>query len=144
MPAYTITIARELAAQLRRFVTLNPHQLAGHVANLDFWSGEVAHCLSVIDGYRARFERLAKGQGDHTARHRTIEFSHRDPCCTKEPAARPKQVPDGEREEARRELCDAFYHFLVRCEHVGMIEADDVRRLCGEHDISVDAADLTH
>jgi hypothetical protein len=47
-----------VTAQLAKFATLNRHQLAGQVANLDFWLAEARHWLDVIDGYRPRFERL--------------------------------------------------------------------------------------
>jgi len=123
-------------------VTLNPHQLAGHVANLDFWSDEVAHCLAVIDRYNARFERLSAGQSAYVSAHDTIEFSPTDPCCTSRRAARPKRLPDRERNEARRELYDAFYRFIVRCYKASLIDEPTVRAQCSRHDISVDQHDL--
>jgi hypothetical protein len=42
---YSSDIAMLLAEQLAKFATLNRHQLAGQVANIDFWLGEVRHCL---------------------------------------------------------------------------------------------------
>ena len=35
--SFSTDVAKLVADQLSRFVTLNPHQLAGQVANLDFW-----------------------------------------------------------------------------------------------------------
>jgi hypothetical protein len=48
--AYSSDITKTLTLQIRKFVTLNRHQLAGQVANLDFWLAKVRHCLDVIDG----------------------------------------------------------------------------------------------
>jgi hypothetical protein len=38
--AYSSDITKTLTLQIRKFVTLNRHQLAGQVANLDFWVGK--------------------------------------------------------------------------------------------------------
>jgi hypothetical protein len=78
--AYSSDIAKTLTEQLTRFVSLNRHQLAGQVTNLDFWMAEVRHCLEVIDGYGRRFNRLKNGQAQHVAEHHTIEFDLWDPC----------------------------------------------------------------
>jgi len=78
--AYSSDIAKTLTQQLTRFVTLNRHQLAGHVANLDFWMAEVRHCFEVIDGYGQRFNRMKKAEGKHVAEHHTIKIDPVDPC----------------------------------------------------------------
>ena len=78
--AYTTDIAKILTDQLARFVTLNRHQLAGHVPNLDFWLAEVRHCLDVLDGYNTRFNKLRDGQVTHVSEHHTIEYDLEDPC----------------------------------------------------------------
>ncbi len=57
---------------MARFVTLNTHQLAGHVANLDFWVSEARHALEVIDGYEPRFRRMKAGQDQHVAERGTF------------------------------------------------------------------------
>lgn len=142
--AYTINIAHELTRQFTRFATLNPHQLAGHVANLEFWSDELAHCQDVIDRYKSRFDRLSKAQRCYVREHDTIEFSPHDPCCTARPASKPQRVPDHDREVARRELRESFYRFLFRCNSAGLIDAAILQSHCRRHDISVDPADLKH
>ena len=121
---------------------MNTHQLAGHVANMEFWADEVAHCLRVIDQYNARFERLSAGQSSYVSAHNTIEFSPHDPCCTERPAARPKRVAESERHDARRDLCDAYYRFVLRCHKAGFIDETAVRTRCDQHDISVEQKDL--
>jgi hypothetical protein len=142
--AYSADIAKVLTDQLTKFVTLNRHQLAGHVANLEFWLDEVRHCLSVIDGYGLRFEQLKAAQTKHVAEHKTVEFDLRDPCCTQSRAAPPKRVSDSELTGARRAVSDATYRFLVRCFNEGLIEEATLRRECKSLDIGVEAADLKH
>lgn len=142
--AYSTEIAATLTTQFQRFVTLNRHQLAGHVANLDFWLTETRHCLDVIDGYHKRFERLKAAEAGHVATHETVAFSARTPYFDgiSLPPSTPRRIPDGELKSARRELCDATYHFLVRCCREQCLDAATVRRHCDGLGIGVDPADL--
>ena len=141
--AYTIELADLLTAQLSRFVTLNAHQLAGHVANLDFWSQEVAHCLEVIDQYSARFELLKQAQQAHVKEHRTAEFDLSDIYGTSaRPPRRPRSISHQERAESRTKLCDVFYRFVVRCHSSGLIDEATVRMQCDRHGIGIDPQDL--
>ena len=140
--AYSSDITKTLTVQITKFVTLNRHQLAGHVANLDFWMAEVRHCLDVIDGYGRRFEEMKAAQAKYISGHGTVEFSLDDPCCTQRTASPPKRVSGAELEEARRNLCDATYRFLVRCFNEGLIEEALLRRTCGSLDLGVEAGDL--
>jgi hypothetical protein len=142
--AYSSDITETLTFQITRFVTLNRHQLAGHVANLDFWVAEVRHCLDVIDGYNRRFEQMKAAQSKHIFEHKTVEFSFDDPCCTQGRASPPTRVPSAELGEARRNLCDATYRFLVRCFNERFIEEDLLRRICSSLDLGVEASDLRH
>lgn len=105
--SFSTDMAKLVTGQVSRFVTLNRHQLAGHVANLDFWLTEVRHCLQVIDGYGKRFRLLKTAQEKHVAEHHTIEFDLDDPCCTRGKAAPPQRVPDSELKDARRALTEA-------------------------------------
>ena len=109
--------------------------------NLDFWSDEVVHCLKVIDEYHTRFNRLAAGQGAYVKDHETINFALDDPCI-RGPADRPKRIPDTQRLQARRDLCDAFYRFVVRCHRAGVLELPALRSQCERLDISIDPNDL--
>jgi hypothetical protein len=139
--AYSSEIATILTDQLKKFVTLNPHELAGHVANLDFWVAEVRHCLDVIDGYNPRFEQLKAAQARHISEHGTLEFRIDEPSLLSAPSP-PRRVADRELQDARRLLCDATYRFLVRCFKAGLIDEAVVRRTCGRLDIGVEARDL--
>lgn len=139
--AYTTDIVKPLTDQLTKFATLNRHQLAGHVANLEFWLGEVRHGLAVIDGYKARFDRLSSAQQRHVAEHGTIEFDL-DERYLKGSPSRPKRAQDNQIQEARRCLCDATYRFLVRCYREKLITESALRQVCGDLDIGVEASDL--
>jgi hypothetical protein len=139
--AYSSDVTNLLTAQLAKFATLNRHQLAGQVANLDFWLAEARHCLGVIDGYRHRFERLKAAQAAHVASHGTIEFDPGEPNI-KGRAAHPRPVPDHELKEGRRAVCDATYRFLVRCFNESLIDEKTLRQECQSLGIGVEAADL--
>ncbi len=140
--AYSSEIAGTLAGQVARFVTLNRHQLAGLVANLDFWIAEVRHCLDVIDGYPRRFERMKAAQMNHVSEHGTVEYSLDDPSITRGRAAPPRRVPGGELGDSRRQLAEATYRFLVRCCREGFIDEDRLRRTCDGLGLGVEAGDL--
>ena len=139
---YTLDVVKPLIDQLTRFATLNRHQLAGHVANLDFWLTEVRHGLAVIDGYSERFERLRTAQQRHVAEHGTTVFSLRDPQHSEGEPSPPRAPPDGPMREARRSLCDATYHFLVRCYREDLITESSVREECEALHIGVEASDF--
>jgi hypothetical protein len=140
--SFSTELAKLVAGQLSRFVTLNRHQLGGQVANIDFWLAEVRHCLEVIDGYSKRFQQLKAAQLRHVAEHQTTEFSLRDPCCTQRSPALPRKVPHSELQEARRDLCEATRRFLVRCFSENLITEVEFQRACAEVGIEVDAEDL--
>jgi hypothetical protein len=139
--SFSENMAKVVADQLTRFVTLNNHQLAGHVANLDFWIAQARHALAVIDGYQERFRRLKAGQGEYVAAHQSRLPSPFDPDLTGPPAL-PRRVPDASLREARRSLVDAMYRFLVRLYRDMLISESQLRALCGDLGIGVDPADL--
>jgi hypothetical protein len=114
-------MARLVADQLSRFVTLNRHQLAGQVANLDFWLAQVRHALAVIDGYGARFVRMHGAQEQYVAAHGTTEFTPGADFPTERRASPPRRIPDRELRQARRSLTEAAYRFLERCRRDGLI-----------------------
>lgn len=141
--AYSQEIAYLLTQQLLRFVTLNPHQLAGQVANLDFWMEQVLNCQRVIDGYPKRFEALKQAEMQHAQEHHTVEFDLDDRFGTSaHPPPRPRRVPSHELSQARKELCDAAYRFLIRCYSARLISEEKLRECCKLLDISIAPSDL--
>ena len=135
-------MAKLVTDQLARFVTLNRHQLAGDVANLDFWLDQVRYGLAVIDGYGKRFQRLKAAQAKHIRAHHTTEFELDDPCCTQRSPAPPRKVPDHELKDARVALCDAARRFLVRCYNEGFIEESVLRQVCADLGLGFDPGEL--
>jgi hypothetical protein len=139
--SYSSNMAKVVADQLARFVTLNRHQLAGQVANLDFWIAQARHALGVIDGYGERFERLRSAQAGYVAEHNTTEFLLADPDIRGTPDP-PRRVADSALREARRSVTEATYRFLVRCCNDGLIPESRLRSLCDGLGIGVDVSDL--
>lgn len=129
--AYSSDIADLLADQIAKFVTLNRHQLVGHAANLDFWAGEVRHCLDVIDGYERRFEQMKTAQMQYVSEHGTIQYDLRDTSIPGEKPPPPRRVPGGELRKSRQRLCEATRRFLVRCFDDELISEATLRRVCG-------------
>ncbi len=139
--SFSESIAKVVADQLARFVTLNRHQLAGQVANLDFWVDQARHALEVIDGYEPRFRRLKAAQDAYVADHNTLTFFPSDPEI-KGPPDPPRRVPHANLRDARRSVTEATYRFLVRCYHDGLIPEARLRAICRSLEIGVEVTDL--
>ena len=139
--SYSENLAKVVANQVARFVTLNRHQLAGHVANLEFWVGQVRHALAVIDGYQERFRRLKGGQAVYVAKHQTTVSSPLDPEINGPPEL-PHRIPDAGLRDARRALVDSTYAFLLRLCNDGLIPESQFRSECGNLNIGIDPADI--
>lgn len=123
--SYSTDVATLVTDQLSRFVTLNPHQLAGQVENLDFWLAEVRHALAVLDGYGVRFVRLHGAQQRFVATNKVI-ISEVDPAgVTERPPPPVRRIPDQELRKSRRALVETVTRFLERCRAEGLV-ADSV------------------
>ena len=119
---YASDVARLVADQLNRLVTLNPHQLAGQAANLDFWMAESRHALDVIDTYPERFRRLKAAQARYVSEHGTSEFNLDAPYRTQGAPAPPRPVPSAELQDSRRALCEAVARLLARFRKEGLVD----------------------
>jgi len=139
--SFSEIMAKIVADQLARFVTLNRHQLAGQASNLDFWVDQARHALEVIDGYEPRFRRLKAAQDEYVAEHNTLTFFPSDPEI-KGAADPPRRVPHATLCNARVSVTDATYRFLVRCYNDGLIPESRLRDICGSLDIGVETTDL--
>jgi hypothetical protein len=140
--SYMLEISNALAETLKKFATLNRHQLAGQVGNLDFWTDEVRHCLSVIDGYHHRFETMKAAQVKHAVDYRTSEFALDNQSDLGSPVPPPKPVPDSQLKDVRRALCEAFYGFVVCCHKAALLDEGGVRHTAAKVGISIDSQDL--
>ncbi len=141
---YSSDVANLIADQLTKFISLNRHQLAGQVANLDFWVGEVRHALDVIDGYGVRFVRLSMNQEHFLKMQDTGELRTGPilvdaprlriadpPASNPLPYARPvRRIPDRELQQARRNLTDAVFKFLSRCFREALISEKQFAGIC--------------
>src|SRR5262245_51946331 len=128
-------MAKLVTDQLSRFVTLNRHQLAGHVANLDFWLAQVRHALAVIDGYGPRFVRMEAVQEDYVAAHGTT-LSEVEPAGIRERKPHPpRRVPERELRTARQALVKAASRFLERCRRESLISDQQLFEACRGLDI---------
>ncbi|MSR59161.1 MAG: hypothetical protein EXS05_16220 [Planctomycetaceae bacterium] len=114
------------------------------MANFDFWTAEVKHCLCVIDGYHDRFEKMKAAQLKHVALHDVVEFALDDRSGTFQSANQLKCIPDGELKNARRTLCDSFYRIIVRCYNTHLMDKDELERAATEVAIGIEASDLKH
>lgn len=142
-PAYSVEMTQLLASRLTHFASLHRDQLAGHVANLDFWSNEVAHCLGVLGTYNARFERLLAAQTQTSPLEPTDFPDFWDSWRAKsQKSRRPRRVPSRQREQVRQELREAFYCFIMRCAATKLIDEATARSVCERHRISIDPLDL--
>ncbi len=121
--SYSEDVATIIADQIARFAKLDLAKLTGHVANLDFWIGEVAHAMAVLDGYPKRFKLLKTTQGKFTGS--TLQ-----------------RVPDTDLVDVRRKLVDATYGFLLRLYNTDLINEQEFRSNCKRLDIGIDPLDL--
>lgn len=140
--SYSSEMANLIAKQLARFVTLNRHQLAGQVANLDFWLDQVRHGLNVIDGYEQRFNQMRTAQHRYVEEHRTVQFTPGAEFPDATPADQPRRVSDVKMKDARRAMTVAAYRFLVRCCNEQFITEQKLRQLCEGLGIGVESSDL--
>jgi hypothetical protein len=145
--AYTIDRAVGLARQLERFAHSNLHQLAGQVANLEFWLEETDHALRTINEYPRRFGRLRDAQNAWVDAHGTKVAGHCAICgggCelgaqTPEP---PKRIPSQQMEEARKQLKGSALQFLLRCYRAGLVTEAAVRGASDRLELSLENEDL--
>lgn len=119
--SFSTDMAKLVTDQLSRFITLNPHQLAGQVENLDFWLTEVRHALAVLDGYGVRFVRLHAGQERYVAAHHVTASAVNPGGVTERPPPQVRRIPDRELRQARRALVEAATRFLQRCRAEGLV-----------------------
>lgn len=155
--AYTLDIADAVARTVAKFATLNAYQLAGHVANLQFWQGQVRNALDAIDGFSSRRRKLVEAEKHHVRRHDTRRFfpDQMSPKQLQEDRDFPEDAwpldhakPDSQQvdpnslKDKRREVADAFYGFLVRCHKEQLVSAESAKKVLAECGIGVEPGDF--
>ncbi len=133
--SYSTDVAKLIEEQLERFVTLNRHQLVGHVANLDFWLAQVRQAFAILDGYGERFVRMHTAQEQYVEQRGTVEFEL-ERHSSEYRASPPRRVPDNVLRKARQTLTTAVTRFLNRCKEEGLIADSDVTKAC--QDLGID------
>jgi hypothetical protein len=145
--AYSVDRTALLASQFERFAHSNVHQLAGQVANLDFWLEEATYALRMLDEYPQRFRRLRDAQLGWVKAHGT-KVSGYCPYCRggcefgpQTPPA-PTRIPAEQVEEARVGLRTSAYRFLMRCYRCGLLDQAAVLAACERIGIVAEPEDL--
>jgi hypothetical protein len=145
--AYSIDRAVILADQLERFAHSNVHQLAGQIANLDFWLDEAVHSLRVIEDYPPRFRRLRDAQVAWVEAHGT-KVSGYCPIgmggCELRPSKPepPSRIPSEQMAEARSRVQRSAYRFLLRSYRAGLLDEAAVRAACDRIGLVAEPEDL--
>jgi hypothetical protein len=149
--AYSLDISDALSKTIGKFATLNNYQLAGHVANLDFWIRQIKNVLDAIDGYSKRQRRLEQAQKQYIAAHDTkrffkgqLELNREFPDDEPLSEARPDswRIDSETLKTTRLAVVDAFYRFLVRCHNAKLISDADAKRALSECGIGVEPGDF--
>ena len=127
--SYLWDITKPLIETLRHFATLPAHQLAGHAANLTFWSSEVEHRRQVIHSYGERFRRLRDAEQAYGSAHgfgsTEVESWGESVVVPVESAPRLRpSTQDSERQQLLRELDMAFASFYRRVKREHLIPSD--------------------
>lgn len=113
---YVQDIIEPLIKTLDHTAGLPVHQLAGHVANLEFWVGEVDHAFQVIDGYPKRFKNLRQGERRYAETHPVWYGAARVGPSTR----------DDELTVLRRELTESITRVLNRCLKEGLLSGSEI------------------
>jgi hypothetical protein len=58
MSKYLENIAEALIDVLNGAAQSRDHRLVGYAANVDFWVGEIQHCIDALDGFALRQQRF--------------------------------------------------------------------------------------
>jgi hypothetical protein len=150
--AYSLEIADAVSRTIGKFVTLNNHQLAGHLANLEFWTRQIENALDAVDGYAKRQRTLEQAQKQYIKTHETRQFS------IDENEARRKYenefgpiraVPDRSRIDAetlatkRRNIVDSFYRFILRCFKERLLTKEEARQALDKLGIGMEPGDYS-
>ena len=144
---FTIEKANLIADQLKKFTTGYTHHVVGQFANIDFWINESIQAIKVIDDHRTRFDSIRKAQKEWVEDHDIIvhdycpicrgvcEFSNGKPSL-------PRLRYKNEKSEARRDLIDSTYFFLIRCYRIGLLSSEELKQKCDVIGTGIDLEDL--
>jgi hypothetical protein len=144
---YSIEKANLISEQLRKFTTGYTHHVVGHYSNIDFWVNESIEALNAIDNHKKRFDKMYNAQKSWVDEHGTIVHDYCPICSGKcefsdgKPSL-PKFHYQSELKEARKNLVDSAYFFLIRCFKIGLIKYEELEKRCDSIQSSIDPNDL--
>jgi len=148
---YTVKRANLIAEQLRKFKDSNSWMVVGQFANLDFWLAEVKTSLNALIEHNSRFDKMYDAQKEWIDEH-GIQVADNCPICQgvcelgngsikpKLPNRSPETKSD--KKEARQELLNSTYYFLVHCYKLKLINEEELRNKCADIGTSIDINDL--
>lgn len=144
---YTIEKATRVTELLQKFTTGYSHHVAGHYANIDFWLHEVSESLKTIDAYNMRFNVMKETQKQWVRKHDIRVFDYCPYCegkCEFDDGVPPPPIRTSrlDLKEARKQVVDAMYYFLLRCYRIGLL---DKTELAQKYDIigtSIEPSDI--
>ncbi|MGH1383782.1 hypothetical protein [Kordia sp.] len=147
---YTIKKAILVTEQLRKFTDSNDYMVAGQFANINFWINEVASAIKALDEHNIRFKKMCEAQKNWTEENNTRVPDYCHICngiCElsvehyKKPEL-PKKRFKNEKKEARKELVDTAYYFLIRCFNMSLLNKEGLNDFCDRIETSIDPYDL--
>jgi hypothetical protein len=139
--AYSLEVCELLTKQIEKFVSLNRHQIAGHIANIEFWSNEVRHALILIDGYRERFAKMSSAQNQYVTQNKVIEYDLNEPYIRGR-ATPPVRLDKNAQTQGRQQLVGTWRRFVLRCFREGMLSEDDAQKVCEPIGVSLEPSDF--
>lgn len=146
---YTIEKANLIEEQLKKFTSGYTYHVAGHFSNIDFWINEVKEALHVIDNHKKRFDNMYHAQDKWVKEHNSTVYSYCIICGGECELSDDETLPSlptfkhkVELKEARRNLVDACYFFLVRCYNIGLLTLEELKTTCDSIETSIDPSDL--
>lgn len=147
---YTIERASLIAQQLRKFTDSYAYMVVGQFANIDFWIEETISSLKAIDEHNLRFEKMREAQRqwieDKNVRVPDYCYICNGICELSEQHYKKPELPSirasTEKKEARKELIDSVYFFLVPCFKIGLVNKEQLEGYCHQIGTSIDPYDL--
>lgn len=137
--AYTETIATALTETLTRLSHLATSQLAGQIANVDFWAREVAHGRELLVQYDERFRRQKQAQKSYQEARGAYALQQYQSTSDLSGPPLKRGLKSARIKELDRELVDAFRAFLQRCIAENVLSRDDAdtcwSRCCSDRDL---------
>lgn len=149
---YTVKKANLLSEQFRKFTDSDSWIVVGQYGNLDFWFSELASAKRALDEHNQRFDTMFLAQKNWIEKHDIRIDNHCGACggiCEFGERSRKVSLPkkskntSADKKEAKRELLDSAYFFLLRCYNIGLINELVLRQKCTEIGTSIDLSDIS-